>query len=741
MYTEAMSLRLVVNDDRPSGFWMLDDQYAPFVDSSGYENTAPTNIQWTNLLLNPSAETNASFVLGNRVTITRSNEWASSGDYSFKCTRTADVSPDAFLDIDANTLVSSGRLKTNTVYTMIGTVKQTALIAGVAEGSNVGMAQRKSLFVHLNGTGIGTVSGNNTIGVQTLTYTFTTPSSLAGYNSMRFYTGGAVGDVFYWDSLMLVEGTYTGSYFDGSTAGGTWTGTAHASTSTKYEPFNFHSALANDAVRAPIVSGTQRITYASTIYNKLNEDASFTMEGWARSIKVDPTSVAAQQILGNNGALDGMLIAGTVVSFVTKYTNTGEARCSFDLQENYAFHWVCVHTPVKNSLYINGELVAEVDITIEQQADTFLNNGTTLSSGATSGPNKLAINGIAFYRFALEDEAIDEHYAFGTDNLSDMNVVSAFKGAHGSFEPYYGVPHYSIGFNTEAEWRRGRFTNTAVEFDQLVPQQRSNVSVAGSWDSVIPLPENIGTLYAINLVWDGEGATVDVSLNGTSWTPAARGVNLSIIPQGFNPVGRLLQVRVSFPGGITDDESYIDGLTAAIYNTAKIIPIDGRAVTLDKVSIELDSDALEYQENWGSEINDGSIVIAQRTVDSMLPKTIQIWAKKKSAAVFTDNMNASATTYYSNDGPQRPYQIDEWQLRTYTFNDGFNSGITISGSGQVAMIALYPYVMTAQQVKDSYLSYVGKPVLNLTSIDTINIVDQPELVDISEYDWAIESAG
>lgn len=517
-----------------------------------------------------------------------------------------------------------------------------------------------------------------------------------------------------------------------------FSGYANTATSTST---NTHSALVNDALYARVISNDEKISYVSSVYNKLNEDASFTLEAWARSIKVDPTSVATQQIVGNNGANDGLVIAGTVVSLVTKYTNTGEARCSFDLQENYAFHCVGVCTPSKNSLYINGELVAEVDITPEQRADTFLNNGTTLSSGASSGPNKLAINAVGFYRFALEPAAIEEHYDFGTDNLSDLNAVNAFKGSHGSLEPAFSVPYYTVSWNTESEWRRGRFTNTAVEFEQLIPQQRDGVSVAGSWDSLIPLPENAGTLYAINLNWDGEGSVVEVSLDGTNWTPAARGVNLPNIPQGFNPVGQILQVRVSFPGGITDDPSYIDGLTAAIYNSANLLPIDGRAVTLDKGSIELDSDVMEYQENWGTEIINGSITVAARSTNSMLPKTIQVWAKKKSSAAFSDNMNGVATTYYSNHGPQRPYQIDEWQLRTYTFTAGFDSAISITGTGQVAMIALYPYVMTAEQVEDSYRSFLGKPVLKTIADDTINIVDLPELVDISEYDWAIETAG
>ena len=76
----------------------------------------------------------------------------------------------------------------------------------------------------------------NTAGVHDLRLTFTLPAGTTiafFYLINGAYPGG--GDVW-WDDLLVVEGEYTGDYFDGDTTSSdtsvyTWTGTAHASTS------------------------------------------------------------------------------------------------------------------------------------------------------------------------------------------------------------------------------------------------------------------------------------------------------------------------------------------------------------------------------------------------------------------------------------------------------------------------------------------------------------------------------
>lgn len=59
----------------------------------------------------------------------------------------------------------------------------------------------------------------------------------AAMTPARIYGSGVVEiSEGYWDDLMIVEGDYTGPYFDGSTPGASWTGTPHESTSVYAMP-------------------------------------------------------------------------------------------------------------------------------------------------------------------------------------------------------------------------------------------------------------------------------------------------------------------------------------------------------------------------------------------------------------------------------------------------------------------------------------------------------------------------
>lgn len=64
---------------------------------------------------------------------------------------------------------------------------------------------------------------------RTFTATSTNPSFLLSQDSAK---GGANGDVFYVDAVMVTEFPFDGEYFDGATLGAEWTGAANASTST-----------------------------------------------------------------------------------------------------------------------------------------------------------------------------------------------------------------------------------------------------------------------------------------------------------------------------------------------------------------------------------------------------------------------------------------------------------------------------------------------------------------------------
>lgn len=167
----------------------------------------------TNLVLNPSAETNTTSWLVNLATMTRDTSRAYSGAASVKATwqaataRTSAVRADsASLTIDTTYTASIW------VYVPSGQPDVVISVSGVAYGT---VTSVKDQWVRLS---------------QTFTATNTTTNDL----SVHPNTATVGGEYCYIDAAQIEQKAYATPYADGSLgAGHAWTGTAHASSSTR----------------------------------------------------------------------------------------------------------------------------------------------------------------------------------------------------------------------------------------------------------------------------------------------------------------------------------------------------------------------------------------------------------------------------------------------------------------------------------------------------------------------------
>lgn len=118
-------------------------------------------------------------------------------------------------------------------YTALATIR----LAAAQTGTLHTRARRIVAFTSGAVTETPSTTAPNAAGVTQLSVTFTVPAGATGA-WVRLYNGASAGngDVW-WDDFMLIEGTYTGDYFDGATPDPgpleryEWTGTANASTS------------------------------------------------------------------------------------------------------------------------------------------------------------------------------------------------------------------------------------------------------------------------------------------------------------------------------------------------------------------------------------------------------------------------------------------------------------------------------------------------------------------------------
>lgn len=497
-------------------------------------------------------------------------------------------------------------------------------------------------------------------------------------------------------------------------------------------------------------------------------------------------SSSEQQIVGNLNQLDGLTIDGTKVSFVTKYLNTGEARASYDLQSQRAFNALGVHLTDKNQLYIDGELVDEVEISEAQKADSFVVTDTNVYSGATYSSQNLMINGVGLYPSALSPDKAKRHFSMGRKPNTRIRTL------YGANDLLFSKATANILFqktwNTDDTWRQGRSIRTVVSKDTLAPEFVNGYSVPGTWRSSVDLYDasSPNTIQGVNLNWDGTGATVKVSVDGTTWETVTRDTNISTVPPGFNPTGKELFVEVSFAGGTYDDTSSLSSLTVTGFRDDQFFissSLTGAGENIIHVMEPYDINRLDDLTGIRFEPLSGRILIPADTTLTLQPKTIEIWFKQntlesrtrlvdaRSGGAFpmfgtADGVNGTGgtevavyqnTTAYKNGelaiNSGKQMQLGEWMvwhliatapitgniyINTYSLggsNTDFRNNIT------VGKIALYEDALTAAQISDIVASYVGNPTSRVNDSSTMGIAEPSGPAVIYAHDWSIMPAG
>lgn len=156
-----------------------------------------------------------------------SSEWSATGTKSLRITPTSSSMSESFTSI-IGTFGSLGSLAPGRTYTVLATLRLAAPLTGTLYARALQIVWRQDT------ARLVSTQGANVAGVQKLRLTFTVGAN-ATSGFIEFFNGAFVGggDVW-WDDIMVVEGTYTGDYVDGTKPLSKWTGTANASASLGY---------------------------------------------------------------------------------------------------------------------------------------------------------------------------------------------------------------------------------------------------------------------------------------------------------------------------------------------------------------------------------------------------------------------------------------------------------------------------------------------------------------------------
>lgn len=541
-------------------------------------------------------------------------------------------------------------------------------------------------------------------------------------------------------------------------------------------PNTFTAPLVANATQAAVLSNGAQATFTTSVFSQGQEKKPFTLEAW---VLPHEDNLGQTAILSHLGAYDGLVLTNNKVSFVTKYTSNGECRVEYDLERPRAFHIVGVHTENQNQLYIDGELVGSLEITEEQSLDTYSATGN-LVGGQTTTAQKISVNGVAVYPFTLSPENILAHFEAGRDVVDNVSVASSFNGELVNLSRDEATIFSESVWNEDEEWNAGELTNIVVEDDKIRPSlDEAGVSQAATWLNVFDLSfANTTSIYAVTVNWSGKNATVEASVDGVTWENVVRGRNLAIIPSGFNPTDKELEIRVTFAGGIQDDDSHVSSLTVTGFLDGAAPSLATRPVTVYEPGyIGVGAEPIEYDSRNGLRLPPGShAVIGVDTEDTPVhPRTVEVWLRIHNLGIngrFIDTRDATHTGYgyYGADGVggwvgngswQAVYRnavIDssgnkateeEWSLFHFVSNSPIDTPILlnkayVAGYGSdisVGQVVLYEAALSAADVSKIYKSYTGMPTVTITDSSSTTLTNDTFVPTIVSHDWSITGAG
>ena len=346
----------------------------------------------------------------------------------------------------------------------------------------------------------------------------------------------------------------------------------HAKTLTG--TFSFTSPIVNGNSKALSVKTASMVSTATPVYISGSENNAFSFSIW-----VMPTTFTGEvSILSHNNQYDGLAFDGNNIRFRIGFGGTSTALDTLILtwpvpDFTEAYHVVATYSNKKIQLYINRELVSELELTLAQMATSFptaLSN-VLYSGQSVSGNEVLVVDGLAIFNKVLSRDEVASQFFAGRNVPTVADIVGQTGGMY--FDGVDREIALEEIFNSTEGWATGVAYDSAFTSGSLVPlfDATTNLSLPGTWDGVVGLGAiPLASIQGVKLSWNGDGNfTVKTSLDGTTYTNC---INGQLVPNtiSINPTSQVLDIRVIFTGGVALDISAVRDITLTVYITNKV---------------------------------------------------------------------------------------------------------------------------------------------------------------------------
>lgn len=504
------------------------------------------------------------------------------------------------------------------------------------------------------------------------------------------------------------------------------------------------------------------------------ERRAFSLEVWFSSI--DDTDDVG--ILSHDGDLDGLWFDGQAVHFTTVYSDASTVDTSYVLPDNEAYHVVGVHNESRNSLYVNGVLVDQSDVSLEQFTMSYasITNEDYLYAGQSAGASLSSMDAPAVYAYALQPRKIFTHFMWGREHRLMDSIVTESQGYYFDFTDTHAAIYISKTWNTVSDWNEGLTPGITVADEAIRPDLDSNGNaVEGQWLGSV----NLSTLDALHeiesarLYWDGSGDfTVYVALDGATFNQVNNGELIAGITPGYLTQGKTVDIMIEFG---PDEDAIVESLSFVSYLTDEVK--DNASIRLGNFSgnIILSAETHQPIENnatRGAQFFGGVVDIQEDvTEDPQNISTLELWVKfdDLSAAMTILDYRTGATTgaprllwsgsaidstgfddVYVNGSASLPtFEVGVWYHFVLSLDAAVNIDLRVGQSyldtnplqGYIGHLAFFPSSMVVLDALELYASYFGINLNQINDENVFTIAEDSPAYNIYTYDWSITSAG
>lgn len=434
----------IVNDNSVGSTLYIDSElFEPtaamldYFDGSNVSSNSDLTVAWTGT---PNASTSTLSGVGvtewgtgtlGREASYLSAEWSRTGTKSLR------ITPTGVSNATRATSATIAGIESGKSYTIVGYIRLVAPQTGALNSA------ARTLRVSGTATVVSSPQAPNIAGVHEVRTSFTATGTTV---SVEAYNGASVGngDVW-WDDLMVVEGSYSGLYFDGSNSDVNgyqfdWTGTPNASSSTA----TLTELYATNVITNPSMDTVRAGTTALRTNLSANPSAEVNITGFSELFAGTGFALVQsteEAFLGTFSAKltygIGVAIADAGLLFDTRTVSRGE----FYTASAYVFAEELINEGLRIIAYGSGALAgtvrgtsttvlgdwARISLTVQATGDGTL-NFAVCQSGNSSNPS-----GKAFFVDAVMVEQTDQLRPYFDGSTSDtFGWDYAWSGTAGS---------------------------------------------------------------------------------------------------------------------------------------------------------------------------------------------------------------------------------------------------------------------------------------------------------------------